>query len=76
MNIYDPGDIQVTTLDAGGRFRVRVEVNGFKLSPPRAQPYIYLSEETFDSQDDALDHGRDYVNQHFPEDGPPFRISG
>lgn len=71
--MYQYGDIICSAVDSeGGKYRARVEVSGLKLSPPQAEPHIYLSEKRFSSVSDALHHAIDYIEERFPAGGPPY----
>ncbi len=76
MTVYQYGDIICSAVDApGNKFRTRVQVSGLKLSPPQANPHVYLSEASFSTVSEALHHGIDYINERFPAGGPPFRTT-
>jgi hypothetical protein len=71
---YQEGDIVISAPETeNGKFYSVVTVNGFKFVPPQAEPYVYRSAQSFDTSSDAVHHGMDYVEKHFPPGVPPVK---
>lgn len=67
MTKYQIGDLECTAqLEPSGKYRAVVQVNGLKLDPPQAHPYVYTSAEVFDTESEAFHHGKDHLDRHFP----------